>query len=204
MSVSAAAFQALAASRQSIRRFGNDPVPDSLVRSLLETATSAPSAHNRQPWRFVVVRHNGARRRLVDAMSRHFQADLESDGLPSDEVDTLVERGRHRLMDPPVVIILCLTMEDMDSYTDQRRQAAERTMAIQGTALAGGHLLLAAHAAGLGACWVCAPLFVPEVVRQELNLPASWEAQGCIILGWPAEGGRDRSRKAVEEVSRWL
>jgi coenzyme F420-0:L-glutamate ligase/coenzyme F420-1:gamma-L-glutamate ligase len=196
-------FHELAASRQSIRRFRDDPIPHELIRRLLETAVRAPSAHNRQPWRFVVLEQGDARRQLVRAMSARFRSDLERDGLPESEVDRLVDRGRRRLLDPPVVILLCLTMEDMDPYPDARRQAAERTMATQGVALAGGHLLLAAHAAGLGGCWVCAPLFVPGIVQHELDLPGSWEAQGAIILGWPAERGRGRSRMNLDEVSRW-
>src|SRR5215475_1912615 len=41
--------------RRSIRRFKPDPVPDPVIQNILLTAAFAPSAHNRQPWRFVVV-----------------------------------------------------------------------------------------------------------------------------------------------------
>ena len=47
--------------------------------------------------------------------------------------------------------------------------------------------LRAAHAEGLGACWLCAPLFVPDLVRRTLALPADWEPQGLLTVGWPAE-----------------
>ncbi len=60
-------------------------------------------------------------------------------------------------------------------------------MAVQSVALACQNLLLAAHAYGLGACWMCAPLFVPHVVRQVLELPAAWQPQALITLGYPAE-----------------
>ncbi|MEJ2082854.1 MAG: nitroreductase family protein, partial [Acidobacteriota bacterium] len=63
--------------------------------------------------------------------------------------------------------------------------------------------LLAAHAEGLGACWICSPLFVPDIVRNLLNLPASWEAQGMIILGHAAESGRERPRRPLEETIQW-
>lgn len=197
-------FYELAATRQSIREFRDDPVPDALITRLLSIASQAPSAHNRQPWRYVVLPQDETRQQLVRAMSDRFRADLERDGLPAEEIERLVDRGRRRLLDPPVVILLCMTMEDMDQYPDPARQMAERTMAVQGVALAGGQLLLAAHAHGLGGCWVCAPLFVPEIVRAQLDLPASWEAQAAIILGWPAEEGRDRTRRPLTEVSRWL
>lgn len=196
-------FHELAATRQSIREFTGEEIPGEVVRQLLRSACRAPSAHNRQPWRFVVLTRGSERVRLVESMSRRFRADLERDEVPEEKIEVLVERGRRRLLDPPLAILLCITMEDMDDYPDPKRSHAERAMAVQSAALAGGHLLLAAHAEGLGACWVCAPLFTPEIVREELDLPASWEAQGVIIMGKPAESGRDRSRRPVEEVTVW-
>ena len=92
-----------------------------------------------------------------------------------------------RLTGAPVIVVPCLTMEDMDAYPDLRRNHAEWQMAVQSVALATQNLLLAAHAAGLGACWMCAALFVPDLVRQVLDLPEHWQPQALITLGYPAE-----------------
>lgn len=190
--------------RRSIRRFLDRPVERPVIERLLRAGCQAPSAHNRQPWRYVVLERGGQREALVEEMSARFRADLEADGVPADRVEILVDRGRARLLEPPILIMLFLTMEDMDEYPDRSRSEAERTMAVQSVALAGGHILLAAQQEGLGACWVCAPLFVPQLVRRELELPPQWEAQGVIIVGYPAESGRDRPRKKLGEVTRWL
>jgi len=48
-------------------------------------------------------------------------------------------------------------------------------------------LLLAAHALGLAACWMCAPLFAPGVACDALDLPADWEPQALVTLGYAAE-----------------
>ena len=77
-------------------------------------------------------------------------------------------------------------------------------MAVQSAALAGGHLLLAAQALGLGGVWMCAPLFVPEVVQTALGLPADWIAQGMLLLGYPDESPDGRPRKSISEVVRWV
>lgn len=196
-------FHELAASRQSIRQFTDEPIAHDLIERLLRTACQAPSAHNRQPWRFVVMPKGEERERLAQSMAVRFRQDLEADGVPSERIEKLVERGYQRLTEPPLAVLLFRSMEAMDQYPDQKRQRAETTMATQSVALAGGQLLLAAHAEGLGACWVCAPLFVPDIVRGELELPQDWQAEGVIIMGWPAESGRDRDRKPLQEVVVW-
>ena len=136
--------------RRSIRRFKPDPVPDSVIQNILTTATFAPSAHNRQPWRFVVVTDSSVKEKLADAMAVEFEHDLEQDQLPHDEIQKRITRSRERILAAPVLIILCLDMSDMDVYPDEKRSKAEYLMATQSVANAGMQLLLAAHAEGLG------------------------------------------------------
>lgn len=197
------AFLTVVSTRRSIRQFTDEPVPDETVRRILAAACRAPSAHNRQPWRFVVVQSMEARRGLAQAMAARLRCDLESDGLPREEIESRLERRSKRLEEAPIAIVLCLTMVDMAAYPDARRQEAERTMAVQSLALAGGQLLLAAHAEGLGACWVSAPLFAPDVAREVLGLPSDWDPQAAVLLGYPAEAGRETQRRAVDEVTQW-
>ena len=63
-------FSRLAAARRSVRAYKPDPVPEDLLRDILDTAHLAPSACNKQPWHFVVVRDESARRRLANPYSR--------------------------------------------------------------------------------------------------------------------------------------
>ncbi len=60
-----------------------------------------------------------------------------------------------------------------------------------------------AHAEGLGACWVCAPLFAPEEVRAELALPLDWQPQGVVTLGYPAEE-KEKTRASLEERVKFV
>jgi nitroreductase len=60
-------------------------------------------------------------------------------------------------------------------------------MGAQSVAIAVQNLFLAAHVEGLGACWMCAPLFCPDVVTTVLDLPPDWEPQALITMGYPAE-----------------
>ncbi|NLF67027.1 MAG: nitroreductase family protein [Chloroflexi bacterium] len=189
--------------RRSIRRYRPEPVPAGLLAEVLAAATWAPSAHNRQPWRFAVVRSPAGKAELAEAMGDRLRADLEADGAPQEVIETDVRRSYQRMTGAPALVVVCLTMADMDLYPDERRQQNERTMAVQSTAMAGQNLLLAAHAVGLSGCWLCAPLFCPQVVRATLGLPSDWEPQGLITLGYPAQE-RTKSRRPLEEVVRFV
>jgi coenzyme F420-0:L-glutamate ligase/coenzyme F420-1:gamma-L-glutamate ligase len=203
MSLTPEALLAWMESRRSIRSFDDRLVPRPLLERILQTACSAPSAHNLQPWRFVVVSAGEERQRLADRMADEFRRDLRADGLSDAEVEERVGRAVERLRRAPVAVILCSAFDGTDRYRDERRRQAERTMTLQGVSLAGGQLLLAAQAEGLGACWMCGPLFAPRAVRETLRLPADWEPQAMIVLGWPAEAPDPRGRRPLDDTVIW-
>lgn len=200
--VSEHALLALMRDRRSIRRYLNRPVPRDVVTRLLEAARWAPSAHNRQPWRFAVLEDAARRQRLAAAMGERFRADLLADGLSAEAAERQVRRSYERIASAPVAIVFFVSLVEMDRYLDPARQEAERLMAVQSVALAAENLLLQAHAEGLGACWMCAPLFCPDVVRAELNLPDDWIAQGLLTVGYPAEM-RQKDREPLETRVVW-
>lgn len=188
--------------RRSIRRYKPDPVPHELIERVLMAAIWAPSAHNRQPWRFVVIETQAQKEHLAGAMGARLRRDLEADGAPAAVIEADVSRSYARMTNAPVLIVLCLTMADMDIYPDERRSHNEYVMAVQSTAMAGQNLLLAAHEAGLGACWMCAPLFCPDVVKTALGLTEDWQPQALLTMGYPAET-REKTRKPLEMSVIW-
>jgi F420 biosynthesis protein FbiB-like protein len=141
---------------------------------------------------------------LADAMAVDFERDLRDDGLSAEKIQAQVNRSRSRITSAPVVILLCLDMSEMDSYPDEKRQQAERMMAIQSVAAAGLQLLLAAYVEGLGGVWTCGPLFAPETIKEILKLPNSWEPQAMFFIGYTNEDPEARERKAIESISLFL
>ncbi|MFM8320851.1 MAG: nitroreductase family protein [Chloroflexota bacterium] len=192
------------AGRRSVRRFLPRPLAPGMLAQLLETAALAPSAHNRQPWRFAALESAAARRALADALAGPFRRDLLADGLPEPEAEARVQRSQQRISQAPAAVLLCLDQAGLDRYPGARRQAAEDLMGAQSLALAGGWLLLAAHALGLGAVWICAPLFAPDAARAALDLPAGWQPQALILLGYPARRPPARPRKPLHQVVKFL
>ena len=192
-------------SRRSIRRYRPEGIPQETISRLLTAAAWAPSAHNRQPWRFAVLTRPAGKIRLAMAMGERLRADRTADGDDPDDIERDVSRSYARLTGAPVLIVVCLSMADMDYYPDARRAHNERLMAVQSVAMAAQNLLLLAQAEGLAACWLCAPLFTPELVRDTLELPADWEAQGLITLGNAASSqAPSKTRQPLETKVRFL
>lgn len=192
-------FANLVMSRRSIRRYRPEPVDEALVERILAHATWAPSAHNRQPWRFAAVAQT-KRRTLADAMAARLRRDRLADGGDPEVVAADAARSIARLTEAPALILVSLTMQEMDRYPDPRRAQAEFLMAVQSTAMAAQNLMLAAYSEGLGSCVLCAPLFCPDTVVEALDLPRDWLPQCLITLGWPANAGKTASRRPLAEV----
>ncbi len=168
--------------RRSIRRFKPDPVSESVIEEILTTATFAPSAHNRQPWRFAVVTDSSAKVRLGKAVTSKMRADMLTEGANEADIEKRVATSLRRMDEAPVVIVLCRDKTDVRMGTPE-----EAAMGDQSTAAAGLQLLLAAHAEGLGSNWICWPLYAQEETRAALDLPEAWEPQAFYFLGYPDE-----------------
>jgi F420 biosynthesis protein FbiB-like protein len=151
-----------------------------------------------------VVTALSVKTKLADAMAIDFERDLTRDGVFPEKIQAQIKRSKDRLTAAPVVILLCLDMSEMDSYPDEKRQHAERMMAIQSVAAAGLQLLLAVHAEGLGGVWVCSPLFVQETIQKTLNLSESWEPQAMFFIGYPEFIPEARERKSLQDTAIFL
>src|SRR5690606_26053988 len=72
--------------RRSLRRYLQETVPKSIIETILEAGTWAPSAHNRQPWRFAVLQSSDVKENLALAMGQRLRRDLERDFVPEDVI----------------------------------------------------------------------------------------------------------------------
>jgi len=191
----------LVKTRRSIRRFKPTRVSREIIDTILDEAKWAPSAHNAQPWRLIVIEDDGVKVKLAEAMGKAWLSDLLKDGLPRERAEEIIKQESwERITKSPVVIIVCLTMKEMHKYPDRRRRRAEYFMGVQSVAAYIQTLLLLAHYHGIGACWICAPLFCQNSVRKVLNLPREMDPQAMIIMGYADEQPNPPSRKGLEEI----
>lgn len=187
--------------RRSVRKYLDKEVPAESLDKILEAARWAPSPHGRQPWRFAVIQRYASKQKLAGAMGEEWRANLQMDGQEPEVVEKRLEGSRARLLDAPVLLLLCLYVEDLDEYPDPERQRNEVTMAVQSLGAAAQNTLLAAYELGLDAGWMCAPLFCPERVVEALGLDQGLVPHALLTLGY-AEGdpSKRRGRKSLEEL----
>jgi len=119
------AVLALLKGRRSIRRYRPDPVPDEMIEQLLEAGQWAPSASNRQPWQFIVVRDEAILKQVAQHAAYYFI------------------RWAH-VEEAPLLIVLC----------GDARNRIYRQFLHEDIGLAGSQIMLQAHALGLGTCWI--------------------------------------------------
>jgi nitroreductase len=158
--------------RRSVRGFKAGELPREKIEKVLEAARIAPSAANCQPWHFYVVTDAAKRESLAAAYSKEW------------------------CWGAPAVIIACARPGDAWRRNDGVNYA------WVDVAIAFDHLTLAAHAEGLGTCWIGA--FKPEVLRKALDIPAKFEPVAMTPLGVPLAEGKATERKSLDEITSWL
>ena len=163
--------------RYSVRHFVPAKVSESTVQRILEAGIRAPSAGNRQPWHFIVVRNAEVKRALATAAY-----------------------GQDFVAAAPVVIVVCADPErSATRYGDRGREL----YCLQDTAAAVEHILLAATALGLGGCWVGA--FDEKAAARALGLPGHLRPVALVPIGQPATGAVERSqRRPLSEVTSFF
>lgn len=185
--------------RRSVRHFTEEPVDPLLIEEAVAEALTAPAPHHTRPVRFVWLQDHGRRITLLDRMKDAWRADLSGDGRSPESVEKRVARGQI-LYDAPEVVIPFLVPEGAHSYPDPQRNAAEHTMFTVAVGAAVQGLLVALAVRGVGSCWIGSTIFVPDLVRETLDLPADWEPLGAIAIGYPVELPEPRDPAAVGDL----
>ncbi len=199
--------------RRSVRRFKPDAIPRETVERLVEAAVAAPSASNKQPWRFVAVTDRATIakmaagvREAVDRIARHIEPASAASFRGYGSYFTRFEDA------PLVLVALCkrltvlsnLVGESLPADDRSRIEAMERGSALIGAAMAMQNLLLMAHDLGLGASGMTGPLVAVDRIRAILEVPESWDVAALVPVGRPDEAPTPTERKSVSAVLRWI
>jgi Nitroreductase len=179
--------------RRSIGRVKKDPVDRNLIEKVLEAATWAPSHHNTQPWRFIVMTGDG-RAKLGEGYARVALATLGAGESP--ELEERLRKERVKAYRSPVVIAVVCSPSDDPRATLVEEIAASHT-SVQ-------NLLLAAHANGLGAIWRSGDPMYHPLMNDTFGLAENEQIVGLVYMGYPDMTPPEPKRTPAAEKTIWL
>ena len=171
----------LVRARFSCRAYRPDPVPREAVERILEAARCAPSACNRQPWRFVVAQNPALRARLA------------GEGI-------LPGLGMAWIAQAPVILVLGVKRSMLTHVVAPLFSTVQYPLLDLG--IAGEHAVLQAAELGLGTCWI--GWIRPKAVRRIVDWPADIHPQALLTVGYPVSIPERRTpRLPLDELVIW-
>jgi nitroreductase len=195
-------------SRRSVRKFADSPLSEEAVDKMLEAALWAPSASNRQNWKFVAVKNKeiikamaGSVRAAVEDLKASVEADDE------DKLALLTNYGGYFSFFESAPLVIAVFFNPRPNFVnvitgknirpeDNLEQTTAAGAAIQ-------NLLLAAHEAGYGACWMSGPLVaeneIAAILKQKGMRLAALIPVG-VPLETPAPPKRKDPRTLIEKI----
>ncbi|MDD4255542.1 MAG: nitroreductase family protein [Methanofollis sp.] len=178
--------------RRSIRAYEERPLDEETVTAIIDAGVHAPTAMGLQPWRFIVVRDRGLMKQISDYCKPVLRTMLEG---ATDETSVgflaLLSREDFEIFYGAPVLVLVLGNE-------------KNPYSTYDCTLCAGTMMLAAHAMGIGSCWIGAAGPVagsPELMRA-LEVPAGYEIIAPLIFGYPGE--RPEMPARIKPMVTWL
>ncbi len=198
-------FMNILKTRRSIRRFQDKPVPRKIVHALIEAATWAPSAGNRQNWMFSAIASPTLKEKMAAEARAGWQGAFDQPGMKT-VADAMQEYSRHFDWFSKAPVVIVLSAKRPEKFMDKMFGATGPDVAGTKTsvAMAAQNLMLAAHASGLGSCCLTAPLAAQEKLKTLLGLGVRQDIVCLIALGYADENPDQPSRKTVDSVARYF
>jgi Nitroreductase len=187
--------------RRSVRMFNDKPVSDHDLRVILKAANQAPSAHNQQSWKFIILK--GDKRNelanLVNSKAAEFTR-------PS---SVLLRMASRSIVSAPVVIGVANTGElisrgsELFKVDKSTSKDFFRIMEIQSSAAAVENLLIAATSIGLASVWLGVLVLIKNDVLRFMGEPEG-EFMAVIPVGYADKVSQAPTKQPLEEVVKYL
>ena len=165
--------------RRSVRKYKKQKISRPILEEIIKAAQYAPSAHNKQPWEFLVIENP----QTLEALRN-------------------VQRWTSFAKDASCAIIVC---GDTKQTFSRDKDGEKWDYADIDCSLATENLMLAAHAKGIGTCFCGAspmPLVI-EGLQKLLNLPQNIRPVAIVIMGYPDENPLQPEDRYKPEKIHW-
>jgi nitroreductase len=180
--------------RRAVRDYKPQDVPDDIVKELIKAGTYAPSAMNRQPWRFVVIKNRDAIARLSERAKK-----LSLDSL----------RGRE---DPQAAsLATALRMPEFNAFYNAPLlvlifAAPDAMSPERDCSLAAENMMLAGRSLGIGSCFIGLALVLDSdaATREDLKVPGGHRLIAPLIFGYPVKDIQTAPSRKEDVILNWI
>ncbi len=179
-------FLDLAASRRSVRKYKNEPVPEEALRRILTAGQLAPSGNNSQPWRFIIVNDTKVKEELFKVAGRQ-EWILSAPLTIAIVADLKAKLPKNRL--------------DEEISIDDNKHINLLLKSVRDASIAADHIVMAAADEGLGSCWIA--LYEQEEIRPVLEVPQHCYVVAIVTIGYPDESPEAKPRKQLSDIASW-
>lgn len=167
-------FNTLLTTRRSIREFQDKEVPLSVLKEIIQETRLAPTASNRQPLKFIIIRDRELIRRLSDESKKSLLYDLLMDpSLPLKQYEAALRDGQFNVFYNAPCLVLFAGPKDLRSLDTD-------------CGLTVAYFMFSATSRGLGTCWIGLGAHIrDQKILDEIGVPADCRIVAPIIIGYP-------------------
>jgi nitroreductase len=182
-------FKTLLTNRRSIRDFLDREVPLSVVEEIIQDTRLAPSASNRQPCRFIIIRNRKKIEQLSSESKRNLLADLaRNPGLPLKQYEAMLRDETFNVFYNAPCLVYVIGPRDLHSLEVD-------------CGLAAAYFMFSAVSRGLGTCWIGLGANIRDrSVLTEIGVPDDCRIVAPVILGYPVSIPPASERRSPEIV----
>ncbi len=185
--------------RRSIRKFKGDAVPRACIEEMVKAATLAPSAKNRQPWKFIVYQGT-AKEELVNVMKQGVEREkVGHERMPSWTGGLADAENTVRVMQEAPVLIAVLNTNGKTPFSGIANE--DRIVEICDSLSIGAaieNMILSAMEQGLGTLWIANTCFAYDELMDYIDTED--QLTGIVAVGYANEQPDQRPRKRMEDV----
>lgn len=184
--------------RRSIRKYTKEPISHVVIEQIIDAGRAAPSAKNRQPWKYLVY-GGREKEKLLDIMKKGIETEETSPRLPLSASGISDAKNTLRIMENAPIVIMALNTNGKSPFS--QLNADERFTEINDLLSIGAsieNMLLKAEELNVGTLWIGNTCFAYQELMEYIGLDG--ELTGAIALGYKAEEPGMRPRKSLEDI----
>ncbi|MBU1085044.1 MAG: nitroreductase family protein [Candidatus Beckwithbacteria bacterium] len=193
--------------RTCCRDYTNQPIPDQDIDYILKAGQVAPSAKNRQPWFFIVIKDQDCRQKI--AKSAFVGRQRQFAGWDQEKAKQMIQGNAFDNSNDAVIAkapVAILILRNLNPDYQEALPAELNIKEEQGVANTTFSMMLTAQSLGLNTVWICSPLYIKKELSQilpqyEVDWQNNWQPRAIIPIGYPKQPGNKPTRKPLQEIS---